>query len=469
MNTGELQFDSPNRELVAAFDWAKNKALSYAHDHSDPVGFWYEAALPNREAFCMRDVSHQAIGAEILGLSKHNHNMFLKFAQNISKEKDYCTYWEINRYDKPAPVDYENDKDFWYNLPSNFDVIFNAYRLYKWTGNMDYLENPDLKNFYALSLNEYIYEWDLSSEDISRRNRSMNLEGDIGSSRFGNKRGIPTYNEGGRGETLLGIDMTASIIAAHKAYAEMLGIRGDVPESNKYKTKAKREQEFLDDFWWDSEKKEYRSILYEDETFDYFMVGKNQAFLHYLLYFEAVADNDKIKNIISKYEVNFQQLIVELKSYLPILFYENGHYELATNMIIGLCNITNQRRDYPENSFTVIEHLTRGLMGVDVNAMTNTFSTLSRLEDKEDWAELKNIPLLSNKITVRHYGKSKTIATNVSGESIKWSAQLPGSHEFLYINGRKTVCSSKDTKGLPYSHSLTMLNKGDEVTVSIEP
>ena len=190
MNTGELQFDSPNRELVAAFDWAKNKALSYAHDHSDPVGFWYEAALPNREAFCMRDVSHQAIGAEILGLSKHNHNMFLKFAQNISKEKDYCTYWEINRYDKPAPVDYENDKDFWYNLPSNFDVIFNAYRLYKWTGNMDYLENPDLKNFYALSLNEYIHEWDLSSEDISRRNRSMNLGGDIGSSRFGNKRGI---------------------------------------------------------------------------------------------------------------------------------------------------------------------------------------------------------------------------------------------------------------------------------------
>ena len=290
---GELRFDSANEKLVQAFNWAKNKALSYAHDNSDPVGFWYEAALPNREAFCMRDVSHQAIGAELLGLSKHNYNMFLKFAQNISKEKDYCTYWEINRYNKPAPVDYENDKDFWYNLPSNFDITFSANRLYKWTGNMEYLESPDLKKFYELSLNEYIDHWDLSSEKIVGRNRSLHSNQNNIISRFGNKRGIPTYNEGGRGETLIGIDMTASIISAYKAYSEMLMVRGEIAKSKKYNEKAEREQEFLDEFWWDNEKKEYRSILYEDESFDYFMVGSNQAFLHYLLYFEAISENQK--------------------------------------------------------------------------------------------------------------------------------------------------------------------------------
>lgn len=87
-----VNFTSNNPDLNTAFSWAKNKALSFAHDGTDPVGFWYEAALPNREAFCMRDVSHQTIGAKILGLSKHNYNMFLKFAQNISKEKDYCSW-----------------------------------------------------------------------------------------------------------------------------------------------------------------------------------------------------------------------------------------------------------------------------------------------------------------------------------------------------------------------------------------
>jgi len=87
-----LTFHCSDESLNQAFQWAKSKALSFAHDSSDPVGPWYEAALPNREAFCMRDVSHQALGAEILGLGKHNFNMFLKFAQNISEEKDYCSY-----------------------------------------------------------------------------------------------------------------------------------------------------------------------------------------------------------------------------------------------------------------------------------------------------------------------------------------------------------------------------------------
>ena len=79
-----VQFSSSLTEMQDAFTWARDKALSFAHDGADPVGFWYEAALPNREAFCMRDVSHQCIGAEILGLSEHNYNMMQKFAQNIS-------------------------------------------------------------------------------------------------------------------------------------------------------------------------------------------------------------------------------------------------------------------------------------------------------------------------------------------------------------------------------------------------
>src|SRR5688572_6463570 len=72
----QISFQSNHEPLNQAFAWAKDKALSFAHDSGDPVGPWYEAALPNREAFCMRDVSHQAIGAELLGLGKHNLNMF---------------------------------------------------------------------------------------------------------------------------------------------------------------------------------------------------------------------------------------------------------------------------------------------------------------------------------------------------------------------------------------------------------
>ncbi len=420
-NDGNLYFTSSNKELESAFDWAKNKALSYAHDSQDPVGFWYEAALPNREAFCMRDVSHQTIGAEILGLSKHNHDMLVKFAKNISKQRDYCSYWEINRYNKPATIDYENDTDFWYNLPANFDMVYNSYRLYKWTGNKDYLENEDLQNFYELSLSTYVDHEDLGSKEVLNRNRSIHLAKDLSSTRFGKNRGIPTYNEGGRGETFLGIDMTASLIAAYNAYYEMFELKGESVKATEIRTKLEREQAFLDDFWWDDEKEAYRSIWYEDDTFDYFMIGENQAFLHYLIYFDVVTDADKLEKIVRDYDTNFDNLIVELKSYLPIIFYENNFTQKANQMIIDLCSEENLRRDYPENSFTVIEHVTRGLMGVEPNAASNTFSTLSRLESENDWAEIMNVPLLGNEVTVRHDGHGLTTATNESGPLEFWA------------------------------------------------
>ena len=461
----QVSFKSNNTDLTQAFDWAKNKALSFAHDGSDPVGAWYEAALPNREAFCMRDVSHQAIGAQILGLGKHNLNMFQKFAENISAEKDYCSYWEINRYNKPAPVDYENDKDFWYNLPANFDVIFNAYRLYNWTGDKTYFEHTAFKNFYALSMNEYVEHWHLSYNQIAKRNRAMH---NTMASRFGVNRGIPTYNEGGRGETKLGIDMSASLVAAYKAYSEILKQSGQSAEADKYLQKAKTEQQFLDNFWWDREKQEYRSIQYADHTFDYFMVEDNQAYLHYLLYCNAIDDQARIKKLTEDYRANYQKLIVELKSYLPIIFYENGYSDLATKMIIDLCSPENKRRDYPENSFTIIEHLTRGLMGVEVDASKNSVSTISRLEEELDWAEMNDIPLLTNVVSIRHKGQYATTFMNRSGSTVTWSARIPGNHEFLFVNGAKVKSSQGNDHGRQYSYYNVEVKKGKTITVSVK-
>ena len=199
------------------------------------------------------------------------------------------------------------------------------------------------------------------------------------------------------------------------------------------------------------------------------MVGENQGFLHYLFYYDVISDDKKIENLVGEYEANFNKLIVELKSYLPIIFYENGRTGIANQMIVNLCSIENARRDYPENSYTVIEHLTRGLMGINVNAASNSFSTLPRLGNADDWAEMKNIPLLSNKVTVKHYGQSKTEVRNVSGGTLNWTSKIPGIHEFLYVNGEKTKCNTVSNGRQLYSYVALALNNGDSAVVSTKP
>jgi len=127
--TSELTLDCSEPRLVDAFNWAKKQALAFAFD-GDPVGPWYEAALPGREAFCMRDVAHQAMGAHALGLTRHTRNMLHRFAENISESRDWCSYWEIDRYNRPAPVDYKNDAQFWYCLPANYNILNTYYKMY---------------------------------------------------------------------------------------------------------------------------------------------------------------------------------------------------------------------------------------------------------------------------------------------------------------------------------------------------
>lgn len=104
-----ISFTSDDAVLVEGFEWAKQQAMAYVHRGNDPVGYWYEAALPGRSAFCMRDVSHQLVGAQLLGLADINKNLLTKFVSAIAESRDWCGYWEINKWNRPAPVDYQSD------------------------------------------------------------------------------------------------------------------------------------------------------------------------------------------------------------------------------------------------------------------------------------------------------------------------------------------------------------------------
>jgi len=271
-----VTFKSSDSAIEYSFNWAKKTALSYRRDSGDPVGPWYEASLPGRNAFCMRDVSHQSIGAEILGMGKENKNMFRKFVTNLSKSKDWCSYWEINKWNKPAPVDYRNDKEFWYNLDANFDVLYACWQLYLWTGDKTYISSPSFENFYEKTLNNYIQAWILEVDSLLTRPSHPNAPVPINpNDPFQLNRGLPSYVE-----SIPNLKMTADLIAAiyqgFGSYSDILKQNGRLDESKYYLQKAKKYQQEFYSKWWNQKKGLYNTYYTTDHRFG---MGLGNTFL----------------------------------------------------------------------------------------------------------------------------------------------------------------------------------------------
>ncbi|NQV73752.1 hypothetical protein HQ496_11570 [bacterium] len=250
--------------LEQRFEWARDTALSYAHSDSDAVGLWYEAALPGRDAFCMRDVSHQALGAHFLGLDAHTRNMLFQFARNVTETKDWCSFWEITSTGEAAPVDYRDDSAFWYNLPANFDVLDASYRMFQWTNDSTYIQDSVFLNFYERTVLDYVDRWKLGSEEILTRERYMNRESFDMNDPYQYARGIPSYHESNQDATQLGIDLLAFQVAAYRSYAAILSHTGQPTKSTEYLSKAVRTSNLITEVFWKQDINSFHELLLSD-------------------------------------------------------------------------------------------------------------------------------------------------------------------------------------------------------------
>jgi hypothetical protein len=451
-----LEFKSSLPALDRVFAWAKEQALAYVFT-GDPVGDWYEAALPKREAFCMRDVSHQAAGANALGLAAINKNLFRKFAVNISEAKDWCTYWEINRHDKPAPIDYRNDKEFWYNLPANFDVLDAIGRQYLWTGDRAYLDDPVFLNFYARTVNEYVERWALSPSRIMTRPVIMNLAVPLDSKDpYRASRGLSSYNEDEEGLNV-GADLPAAQYAAYKAYALLLGQRGDKTGAAAFEKKAAAAKDFFHRTWWDAAADRYFVLHSPDGRFRH---GIGQEFL---VYFGITAAGAPTKQAVRE-SVERKDINIEMRSYYPEIFFRHGEDAAALKTILYLGDPSTKRREYPEVSYAVIGALTRGLMGLEPDARDGSAATRPHLSGEVGWAEIKNVPVLQTVVAVKHTGRTRTEFKNAGPAALTWKAGFPGGWDAIAIDGKAQKAErARDESGAVYSFIRLKVEPGRTV------
>jgi hypothetical protein len=461
------------------------------------VGDWYEAALPGREAFCMRDVSHQAMGAQALGLSQCSLNMLKEFAAGVSDSKDWCSYWEINRDGRPAPVDYQSDADFWYDLPANFDVLDASYRMYLWTGDLKYIDDPAFLNFYGRTVSDYVERWALDLEHVMKRPRLMNIRGEFNShDKFQVSRGIPGYDEG-RNDFAVGVDLLAAEYAACRDYSQIQGLRGNFEAAETYAEKARAVQNFVNTTWWDEKTGHFYAVLDENHHFQ----GRSDVDV---LYYNVAEEGPKAEAALNDLAATIKANPsgpVELESHYPEVLYRYGRPDIAYAEIMDLTRKGRYRQEYPEVSFSVVGAIVTGLMGINVEApspdqsaaqfdfleaaaMTRSalllgiappvqwnyveavVKTFPSLTNETAWAEIRSLPIRANRVSIRQDGNQKTTFTNQSGPAMIWRAALPGSHQNLLVDGQAIKASAgKEPSGQVESWVQVPVGAGDTVIV----
>lgn len=447
----DVTLDSSETALVAGWEWATTQALSYVR-HGDPVGDWIEASLPGRNGFCMRDAAHQSAGAQVLGLRSEVKNMLRRFAENINEVRDWCSFWEISGDNRPVPVDYTNDSDFWYNLPANFDVLDCCWRQYLWTADSDYIVDPVFLNFYDRTVQDYVQCWDSNHDGL--------LEHQL---HFG-RRGIGSYEE-----TIEGIrtasDLVAAQSAAYEAYAHIQRLRGDIEKANLYSQKAANLRARYEQEWWRSEASRFFSVLRHDGHFSSY---SNANIDNLALYFGLVRDTKKVQSVIDHVMREFAALNVEAQSYVPEVAYHYGRSSEAFSALCHLMDPALARREYPEISYSVIAAIITGLIGVSANASHKKIATMGRLTNDTAWISVECLPILENRIAVRHQGNTETTFCNQQGPAIDWEARFATETDYVLIDGTATpTVREVGSSGNTESWTTITIPAGEKRTVRL--
>lgn len=464
--SSQLEFSSSDEQLVLAFEWAKKQALAYAFT-GDPVGSWYEAALPGREAFCMRDVSHQSMGAQALGLADYTFNMLHHFAANISPSRDWCSYWEIDREDRPAPVDYASDRAFWYNLPANFDVLDASYRMYLWTGDLRYIHDPVFDTFYDRTMHDYVTRWTLAPDRIMNRQRWLlpmtaeEIREQHGASPY--SRGIPGYDESEHGY-LAGIDLLAVEYAAYLDYAAIERSRGDQAASQNAADEAAAIKSLVNTKWWDASTSSFYSTLDAQHK----LTGRSALDV---LYWDVAEQGPKtesaVKDLVAEAE-HHPPCAVEPASHYAEVLYRYGEPAAGYSVLLELASPGHCRQEYPEVSYSEIGAITTGVMGVTiVPGAEKAVETLPGLTTKTPWAELRNLPIGRNLVAIRHDALRKSTLRNLAGPALLWRAAFPGIHQQLLVNGKGTEAHIEKQSGMAVSWVQIPVGSGDSAEVSV--
>jgi hypothetical protein len=368
---------------------------------------------------------------------------------------------------QPAPVDYKSDAEFWYNLPANYDVLDACYRMYLWTCDRTYIEDPIFLKFYEHTVTDYTSRWDLGVDRIMLRNNVI-----PGPPYF---RGDPSYKESSP-DIILGIDLLATQYAGYRSLAAIEAARGEHRTTELYLKSASDVKSLINTKWWNAPGGYFYAFLDKDHRFQ----GRAGADLLYRNVADQGPKAQSALDALLKTMRSEPASAVEPESHYAEILYRYGEAEEAYAVIMDLTRPGRERQEYPEVSYSVIGAIVDGLMGISVvpaapmeglarsKHFDTVVETLPQLTAATAWAELRNLPIKDGLISVRHEGERRTVLSNQGKSDLIWKAAFPGSFSRLIVGG-KPVRAYSETGHFtrPLTWIKVPVTAGASVTVEI--
>jgi hypothetical protein len=402
-----VELESSDANLTQAFSQAKQRAMQCVYG-GDPIGQWY-ASDPISRVFCMRDVSHESLGAAVLGLERHTENMLRRFAASAAAGRKWCGFWTITKDGFPSPDTYRDNTDFGYCLPANFDLVRACYQQLRWTGNRAYLDAV-FSSFYDHSVTSYVDAW--CDQHADQRAGWMKANAAV-------RRVHASYNQRPP-QFVTSADLVGAQYAAYLAYAGIQDLKGEPGSLSRrmaaeYRANAAALRTRFDSEWWNAGENRFNSGIFPDGSLSSEYVDQSNV---YALWFGLPAAGPKIEASLDQMERN-RPHYDSTYSYFPEVFARYGRNDRAYR---GILEIAGQSSNYPrgETAFAALGAITSGLMGVDPDVPNRIIETLPRLTSEVAWVRLSRLPVGPNEIAIEHRGAAGTVFTNQNGPPLQW-------------------------------------------------
>lgn len=373
-----LSVSSSDACLDDAFTWASRRALAWVRTGVEGNLPSYWAGYPSRPMFYSRDVCHQAAGAHLLGLDAENFAMFRHFARSATPARKWFPVWAFHFDGRIAALDYHDDEHFVREIPAVFDLTYRALEQYDWTGDRRWIDDPDLAAYYRHSVGEFVEAHDADGDGIPEAGGTADIF-----------LGTATYNE--REAPLL---VAGDGLATQYAALRKLGCHAE----------ADRIQATYDR-WWNGDHFA-RGITKDGLDFDWGLES------HTLVPLFGLSGDERFLDYLEAQMESHPPLNIESFSYWPEFLFKYGRDESAWRWTKHLID---SRDEYPEISFTVVEHLVAGLLGLRPDAPNAALAVTSHLPAEIDDLIVDNLPIGAWTIRICQEGRDTTEVTVQSG------------------------------------------------------